>query len=383
MKRIFVLYICIVTALAVSAQADSVSADRLSSDSAMACDTITYSGNVVKKKKSWFKRAYDFADRIFSPQRDSLYVDVQDQYNWCAEVQLTSRFEMFQIDAGETFNIKVSPKVRTRVGPFFGWRFAFLGYNIDLKSVFMNSDDTDLSASVYSAAFGLDLFYRRVGGNYNIKNLMINGEDYTQLLQNKPFDGIKVGMTRISFYYVLNYKHFSHQAAYSQANRQLRSAGSPIVGMSYAHNKMSMDWNKFSTMVSDINNIDYTSNTIYGLQKNDEFSFTGGYGYNWVFAKNWLAGAELSGSIGYLLQHTATASRMDDNDEQPNIIKSFEDFGRKNIAFNGTMRLVVLYNNGPWFAGTQGYLFYYQYGNGVVMTRNLLGSAYLYVGYNF
>ena len=102
-----------------------------------------------------------------------------------------------------------------------------------------------------------------------------------------------------------------------------------------------------------------------------------------MFAKNWLAGAELSGSIGYLLQHTATASRMDDNDEQPNIIKSFEDFGRKNIAFNGTMRLVVLYNNGPWFAGTQGYLFYYQYGNGVVMTRNLLGSAYLYVGYNF
>ena len=77
----------------------------------------------------------------------------------------------------------------------------------------MNSDDTDLSASVYSAAFGLDLFYRRVGGNYNIKNLMINGEDYTQLLQNKAFDGIKVGMTRISFYYVLNYKHFSHQAA--------------------------------------------------------------------------------------------------------------------------------------------------------------------------
>ena len=64
---------------------------------------------------------------------------------------------------------------RTRVGPFFGWRFAFLGYNIDLQSVFMNSDDTDLSASIYSAAFGLDLFYRRVGGNYNVRNLIIDG----------------------------------------------------------------------------------------------------------------------------------------------------------------------------------------------------------------
>lgn len=43
----------------------------------------------------------------------------------------------------------------------------------------------------------------------------------------------------------------------------------------------------------------------------------------------------------------------------------------------------VLYNNGPWFAGIQTVLFYYQYGNGTVMTRNLLGSYYVYVGCNF
>mgnify|MGYP002626158355 CR=1 FL=1 len=337
-----------------------------------------------EKKPSWFKRAYLFADRVLSPPRDTNYVDTQDNYNWCAEVQLSARFEQFQLDAGNDFNIRVTPKWRTRIGPFFGWRFAFLGYNIDLKSVFMNGDDTDLSASVYSAAFGLDLFYRRVGGNYNIRNLTIKGTDYSGLLQDQPFDGIKVGMTRVSFYYVTNYKHFSHQAAYSQSNRQLRSAGSPILGISYAHNRMSVDWKKLANMVNEINNTDYDTNALYGKQINDEFSFTGGYGYNWVFAKNWLAGAELTGSLGYLLQHTATGTKDEDKeDEQSNFIKKFENFGKKNIAFNGTLRMVVLYNNGPWFFGTQGYVFYYQYGNGLMMTRNMLGLLYLYVGFNF
>ena len=361
----------LIATLTLSAQTDSVGV--------VANDTLP------KKKLNWFKRAYMFADRVLSPPRDTNYVDTQQQYNWCAEVQLSGRFEQFQLDAGDDFNLRVTPKWRTRIGPFFGWRFAFLGYNIDLKSIFLNDDDTDLSASIYSAAFGLDLFYRRVGGNYNVKNLTIKGKDYSPLLHDHPFDGIKVGMTRLSFYYVMNYKHFSHQAAYSQANRQLRSAGSPIVGISYAHNRMSMDWDKFANMVSDINKTEYTSNTLYGQQKNDEFSLTGGYGYNWVFAKNWLAGAELTGSLGYLLQHTATKTKdySEEENEQGNFIKSFEDFSKKNIAFNGTLRMVVLYNNGPWFFGTQGYLFYYQYGNGLMMTRNMLGSVYLYVGFNF
>ena len=65
------------------------------------------------------------------------------------------------------------------------------------------------------------------------------------------------------------------------------------------------------------------------------------------------------------------------------VFKQIDTFYRKNIAFNSNIRMSLLYNNGPWFAGTQTILFYYQYGNGAVMTRNLLGSVYVYVGCNF
>ena len=90
------------------------------------------------KKKSWFIRAYNFIDRLLSPPRDSNYIDVQN-YNWCAELQVTSRFEQYEIDA-TSFHLKLSPQTRTRIGPFFGWRWAFLGYNFDLKSLFINRD---------------------------------------------------------------------------------------------------------------------------------------------------------------------------------------------------------------------------------------------------
>lgn len=330
-----------------------------------------------KKKGNWLVRAYRFADRVLSPPRDSNYIDVQN-YNWCAELQMTSRFEQYELDANE-LHLTLSPHWRNRIGPFFGWRWAFLGYNFDLKSIFINSEDTDLGGSVYSAAFGLDLFYRRVGGNYKIKSFESQGTDYSDLVRGKTFNGIQIGMTRVSFYYLTNYKHYSHQAAFSQTNRQLRSAGSPIFGLSYAHNSVSLDWERLSTTIASAMP-GYKAPKVFQSIKNDEYSLTAGYGYNWVFAKNWLAAGELTGSLGYLVHHSDV---QNDEENSGSVFKIIDTFYRKNIAFNGNLRTAILYNNGPWFAGTQAIIFYYQYGNGAVMTRNLMGSLYLYVGCNF
>lgn len=372
------LILYIVSCLVLSSYANVPNADIVQIDSVVidsVQDNIMVDG-IAYKKKNWFVKAYDFCDRILSPERDSNYIDIQN-YNWCAEVQLTSRFEQYEVDAENEFHLKLSPHWRTRIGPFFGWRWAFLGYNFDLKSLFINSEDTDLGGSVYSAAFGLDLFYRRVGGNYNIRELAYGGNDYSDLVKGKTFKGIKIGMSRISFYYILNYKQYSHQAAFSQTHRQLRSAGSPILGFSYAHNSVSLDWEKLGSVITSSLDADKPPKVFQNI-KNDEYSVTGGYAYNWVFAKNWLAAGEITESLGYLRHHS------DVKDERhSSILNQIDSFYRKNIAFNSNLRIALLWNNGPWFAGTQTLLFYYQYGNGSVMTHNLLGSVYFYVGWNF
>ena len=331
-----------------------------------------------EKRPSFFKRAYNFLDRIFSPPRDSNYIDVQDYYNWCAEVQLTNRFEMYEIDNDENFLLRVAPRIRTRIGPFFGWRFAFFGYNIDIKSLF-NHDDIDLSGSIYSSAFGLDLFYRRVGGNYNIKRLIMNNTSYSANLRNVPFDGMNVGMSRINFYYVTNYKRYSHQAAFSQTHRQICSAGSLLLGAAYAHNRIVVDWDKLTNIINTQCGTSIEPNAITGYQKNDEITLSIGYGYNWVFARNWLAAGELSGGIGYLIQHADYKSAESSKD----VFKYLDNFARSNLALNGNARVALLWNNGPWFSGLQGVFFYYQYGNGKVINRNLIGTTYVFLGFNF
>ncbi len=372
------LILYIVSCLVLSSYANVQNADIAQMDSVI-IDSVQNNimvDSIVRKKKNWLVKAYDFCDRILSPERDSNYIDIQN-YNWCAELQLTSRFEQYEVDADNDFHLKLSPHWRTRIGPFFGWRWAFLGYNFDLKSLFLNSDDTDLGGSVYSAAFGLDLFYRRVGGNYNIREFAYGGNDYSDLVKGKTFKGIKIGMSRISFYYILNYKQYSHQAAFSQTHRQLRSVGSPILGFSYAHNSVSLDWEKLSSVITSNLDADEPPRVFQNI-KNDEYSITGGYAYNWVFAKNWLAAGEITESLGYLRHHS------DVKDERhSSILNQIDSFYRKNIAFNSNLRIALLWNNGPWFAGTQTLLFYYQYGNGSVMTHNLLGSVYFYVGWNF
>lgn len=362
-----------------SSMSETVLQDSIS----IVSDTITGE----QKKEGFFMKAYRAIDKILSPPRDPEYIDVQDYYNWCAELQVTNRFELLDIDGGSDFRITVAPKVRTRIGPFFGWRFAFLGYNIDIKSVFMNSEDMDLGGSIYSSAFGIDLFYRRVGGNYNIRNITMDGVDISRLLKGAPFDGINLGMTRVSFYYVPNYKHYSHQAAFSQTHRQLRSAGSLVLGAAYAHNRAFIDWYKLTQVINDRNpDKNYPVSELFGYHKNDEYSFSCGYGYNWVFAKDWLAACELTGAMGYLHQNNSvdvTKEEEEQKKEQESFLDRVNYFRKNNISINGNARLSVLWNNGPFFAGAQGVLFFYQYGSSNIITRSLLGTTYVFVGWNF
>lgn len=388
--HIFVLLLFFATAYADDIGSDSIivgvdtvmtaGADTVITAKADTAATAVVTDTLLKRPNV-FKRIYSFMNRCFSPPRDPKYIDVQDYYNWCGMLQVSTRFEVCQLDADDKFLIRVSPRPRTRVGPFFGWRFAFFGYNIDLKSIFINNDDTDLSASIYSAAFGFDLFYRRVGGNYKIYKLIVNDVDMSKYLRGEPFDGIHMGMTRVCFNYVFNYKHYSQQAAFSQTHRQLVSAGSAIAGIQYAHNRSDINWQQLTDKMNAVSGTALENSSLSGEQYNDEISLSGGYGYNWVFAKNWILGVETTGSVGYLIQHTNNEYKPDA--DRSKFLNNVEAVLRKNIALGLTTRFALLYNSGPIFTGLQGVSFYYQHGNGVMMSRDLIASVYALVGINF
>ena len=75
--------------------------------------------------------------------------------------------------------------------------------------------------------------------------------------------------------------------------------------------------------------------------------------------------------------------KLQDPNQGKDIFKSINNFANSYLAFNANARIAILWNNGPWFSGVQGVFFYYQSGNGKVVNRNILGTTYVFLGFNF
>ena len=100
-----------------------------------------------------------------------------------------------------------------------------------------------------------------------------------------------------------------------------------------------------------------------------------GYGYNWVFAKNWLFGAQMLGSLSYMWSH---------GDNYDTSLKGMvKDFKINNFTFDGTVRLGLVWNNAKWFAGASAIYHTYHYHQDKLRADNIFGQLNIYVGYNF
>jgi hypothetical protein len=98
---------------------------------------------------------------------------------------------------------------------------------------------------------------------------------------------------------------------------------------------------------------------------------SGGYAYNWVFAKSWLLAASLQAAFAYKY------SVADNKEGRDN------GFDFKNVNVDGVGRFGLVYNNMRWFAGMNIILNSYNYRKPRFATNNIFGSMNLYVGYNF
>jgi hypothetical protein len=99
----------------------------------------------------------------------------------------------------------------------------------------------------------------------------------------------------LNAYWIFNHKKFSYPAAYSQSTNQRKSAGSFMAGFSYSQHSIYFDYTQLPTELK--NNIN--SNLRFNKVKYSDYSLGFGYGYNWVFKKNWVANLSLLPGIGF------------------------------------------------------------------------------------
>ena len=122
--------------------------------------TVTSDYNVIRSVRQMVREFDNFEDEYIEPPH----------YEFAVELRANRNYEDFILNSNGQ-SIKFSPDQRIKVGPYFGWRWVFLGTTFDLKniSLFNNNGKHEIDLSIYSSQVGVDLFYRRTGSDYKLR----------------------------------------------------------------------------------------------------------------------------------------------------------------------------------------------------------------------
>lgn len=315
---------------------------------------INNTKGVLDDTKEFIENTLDEKDSIYvSPNLYNL--TIMPQYSFCYDYYRFSSHDPEQ-------SIILSPNSRNKIGLYLGWRWIFLGYSFDLGG---NKPQTDLNFSFYTAAAGIDIFYRKQSEGFKIREtngFKENGKEISGY--DRSFDGLTVKQKGVNLYYIFNHKKFSYPAAYSQSTNQRISAGSFILGLTYNEQSFAFDHDKFDPKIEEqladglrFNHVNYK-----------DFSINFGYSYNWVFAKDFLANISVTPAIGY----KNTSLRLKSNKEL-----------LANINFDVVTRAAIVYNNSRYYAGASLVSHTYSYNKSSLTILNGFGVINVYFGVNF
>lgn len=332
-------------------------------------DTLSVDTVGTKNDMGLIRRTVREFDRL-----NSDYIEPQ-HYEFTVMGQITRTFESFILSSNGQ-QIKLAPDGLTKIGPYFGWRWFFLGYTFDIKNIGFSQSGLrkEFDLSIYSSQVGIDIFYRRTGNDYKIRDVRLGYGVNGDLFEGMLFDGVNVGITGASAYYIFNHGRFSYPAAFSQSTCQKISCGSWMAGIGYTKNTLDMDYDKLQTTLKSrmdkSQELQLDSGLMFSDIKYSDFMISGGYAYNWVFAKNWLFCASAQLAACYKSSYGEIAGEK-------------KGFSFDKVNLDGIGRFGMVYNNTRWYAGWSAILRTNNYRTSRFTASNVFGSFNAYIGYNF
>lgn len=330
------------------------------------------------KKLGLIRRIIRGFDRL-----DTRYIEPQ-HYIFTLMLQGTYTYDNYTLRSsdGGRQSISFASDGNVKLGPYFGYKWFFAGYTFSLGHSNFSKAKTEIDLSLYSSQVGIDLFYRRTGSDYKLRKVKLGDID-TSPLVNMPFVGVKAGITGFNLYYIFNHGRFSYPAAFAQSTQQKISCGSWMAGIGYTQNSIEFNYDEFETLVKEKvapQTFELDSSLMFNSAKYIDFMVSGGYGYNWVFARNWLMGISGQVALAYTKSKGESYERERYSKSSRSVLKPFSS-----THFNPNLigRLGIVYNNMRWYAGISTVIHSNFYFESRFSTNNTFGNINLYVGYNF
>ena len=305
---------------------------------------------------------------------DTTYI-IPNYYNYTAMVQNTNFRQDFRLrgtsEDDRTQMIHLSPSPAFKIGPYFGWRWIFLGYTFDVGHPKDVAQTTEFNLSLYSSMLGVDLVYIKNKSDFKIKR--VDGFGTTKV-DGVNFGGFDTYTACVNAYYVFNHTRFSYPAAFAQSTVQRKSCGSWILGLRFDQQKMKFDYEKLPSELlrpTHPGGIGLIDELKFRQVDYNHYSVSGGYAYNWVFAKNCLLSLSLVPAVGYKQAHGESISG--------------EKFwlNIKNLNIDFITRAGLVWNNSKWFVGASFVNHLYDYRRDQLSLTNSVSYLNLYLGFCF
>ncbi len=308
---------------------------------------------------------------------DTTYIS-PNYYNYTVMLQNTNSFQNYRLqgttEEGTRQAISLKPATSVKIGPYFGWRWIFLGYTFDVAHPRSLGKSSEFNFSLYSSMLGCDFIYINNSGNYSIRRTTGFEEVESRAFSGYSFSGMDANLLSFSAYYVFNHHHFSYPAAYNQSTMQCKSCGSILLGWGFSKQHVLFDYTQLPNQLiySPLTNEPQLINELKFTDIHYKYYYlSAGYGYNWVFAHDWLLGISVMPSIGLRKE---VGKKLRGNEVLVDL---------KNFSSDCVSRLGLVWNTAHWFAGTSLVSHLFLYRKERLTTTNSVNFANIYVGFFF
>ena len=250
---------------------------------------------------------YNWGDRTFNSY-DTAYV-VGTGKRFKLMVKNDNWLDFYNLKLPQGLRIGMSSDISCNFGAYISYMAVSFGYMLNMDNVFggepVKHKRFDLNFSCALVAF--DAYYSKNTGNTNITRLG-NYRNYNLFKADYKFSGLTLESYGVDMYYFFNNRKYSQGAAYSYSKYQKKSSGSAISGLTFSRQNIKID---FNSLPQDIIEKLPSDQRNYHIYYND-YCIMLGYGYNWVFRKNWLFNITVIPCVGF--NHTLNGTQNEPKD---------------------------------------------------------------------
>lgn len=217
----------------------------------------------------------------FAGQKDSLYIADYKQ-KLILSTFVAREFINMSVETPEQ-DVIYMPNNPVELGLGFSWKNSMLSFAYGYGFDFMRSkkrgktESLDLQFHHYNRKFAFDFFLQQYNGFYMEEE---SQNDYFELCPD-----LRMKQYGITGQYVFNNRRFSYRAAFAHNEKQLRSAGSILLGVGAYFSDIRSD---SSFMYNDKNSL-----------RNFQLGVSAGYTYTWVINRHWFVNGSVTTGIHF------------------------------------------------------------------------------------